>query len=413
MPSRRSAAASSPSVSAVWMSSSVEPEEVEDHRARRPLRGQRDDALLDGVRVRVQERPVAADDPARRPAPASRGGGRRGPTRRSPGRARAPPTGGQLIRMTTIDKRRARRPRSVPAARPARARPPVRSPRTRSRCADAREHAAARRSRRSRRRPRSRSPPAPPVGGLSNSGARNAPVSRINPAASSDASWLRPPAPSAAAVWLAPPDWTNPDDSPASAFAAPIAHEVAVGIDPVAVADREPACHADRLGAEDEHAERRRHGGRRGRRPRRLGSPDRAAQSGSRRRRRPHAPARSSSADTAIASTSTSSVDGTFGDQPAARDQHHERAGADGERRRVHVAQLAEQVPQCREEAAVGRRDAQQARELGERDHHPRTRTGTRSSPASTRGRRPRRSAAGRRAPAPRRRPAQAPPTAP
>ena len=37
------------------------------------------------------------------------------------------------------------------------------------------------------------------------------------------ASWERPPAPSAAAVWLAPPDWTKPDDRPASRFDAPIA----------------------------------------------------------------------------------------------------------------------------------------------------------------------------------------------
>ena len=60
-------------------------------------------------------------------------------------------------------------------------------------------------------------------GRCSNSGARNAPVARSRTAATTDAIWLRPPAPSAAAVWLAPPDCTKPDDSPASAFDAPIA----------------------------------------------------------------------------------------------------------------------------------------------------------------------------------------------
>ena len=66
-------------------------------------------------------------------------------------------------------------------------------------------------------------------GRSANSGARNAPVSRISPAANTEASWLRPPAPSAAAVWLAPPDCTKPEESPASAFAAPIATRSRLG----------------------------------------------------------------------------------------------------------------------------------------------------------------------------------------
>jgi hypothetical protein len=65
--------------------------------------------------------------------------------------------------------------------------------------------------------------PSVACGRSSNSGARNAPVSSTSSAAAIDASCDFPPAPSAAAVWLAPPDWTKPDERPASRLDPPSA----------------------------------------------------------------------------------------------------------------------------------------------------------------------------------------------
>ena len=60
----------------------------------------------------------------------------------------------------------------------------------------------------------------------------------------------RPPAPSAAAVWLAPPDCTKPDEKPGERGSTRRAPQVAVGVDEVAVLDRERARDADRLGGQ-------------------------------------------------------------------------------------------------------------------------------------------------------------------
>ena len=215
-------------------------------------------------------------------------------------------TVGRLSRCDDVDQRQPGGDQRGPAGRRARARPRARAARTRSRCAACARSAAARRRRRSRPPRRSRSRPSVACGRSSNSGARNAPVSRISPAATSavPAGCGRPRR--SAAIGLArAAGLDEARREPGERVRAADRHEVAVGVDVVAVLRRDRARDADRLGAQDHHAERGRRAGRRGRASRRPGPPGRAAPTGRSPTTSTPWSSRPSSADTAIASTST------------------------------------------------------------------------------------------------------------
>ena len=80
---------------------------------------------------------------------------------------------------------------------------------------------------------------------------------------------------------------------------------------------------------------------------------------------------RSSSADSAMAAASTMRLAGQARREPAQREQGGDAAEADGDRRRVRLRQLPEQVGEHREEVAFARLDAGDLRQLADGDGEP------------------------------------------